>query len=437
MAKRQIQRRNGGNGNPALNGETTDGTTGRYLVVFKEGARPHEVSAELGIQMASASDFEGASVRFEEVGDTDGMYFAEIGAAILPVAPGQAGDLQAMAAGSDSPILAMEPERIAYALLHQSFLHGFKAGVDMTVERLLASEFGVEDQTIVEAEALDESRHTWGLQATRVAQSRMSGRGVRVAVLDTGLDFGHPDFRGRAITSASFITGETAQDGHGHGTHCAGTAVGPLLPTGQPRYGCAFNAELFAGKVLSNSGRGPDGGILAGLNWALTNGCDIVSMSLGSLVRPGEGFPDVYEVIAQRALRKGMLIVAAAGNDSRRPGSVLPVSRPANCPSILAVGAVNSELGIAPFSNRSINPNGGQVDIAAPGVNILSSVPLPLGYRRLDGTSMAAPHVAGIAAMHIEASGARGVALWTRLQQAALRLPLGSIDVGSGLVLAP
>lgn len=103
-----------------------------------------------------------------------------------------------------------------------------------------------------------------------------------MAVLDTGLDLDHPDFAGRQIYAESFINGETADDGNGHGTHTIGTSCGAKKPHTDPRYGVAYEAEIYAGKVLSNGGSGDDSGILAGIEWALSNGCQIISMSLGA-----------------------------------------------------------------------------------------------------------------------------------------------------------
>lgn len=198
---------------------------------------------------------------------------------------------------------------------------------------------------------------------------------------------------------------------------------------------------------------------MAGINWAITNQCQVISMSLGAAVQPGEPFSTIYENVAQRALRSnpGTLIVAAAGNESSRPGLIAPVGRPANCPSILAVAALDTDMRIARFSNGGINGNGGGVDIAGPGVEIFSSVPEPFPpsvqppatpfngrpwpprYHIISGTSMACPHVAGIAALWLEARGAgtTAQALWQLLTGNARRLTLPSRDVGAGLVQAP
>jgi subtilisin family serine protease len=280
---------------------------------------------------------------------------------------------------------------------------------------------------------------TWGLIATKVDLSLFTGRGVNVAVLDTGIDLKHPDFGfpgARPITSSSFIAGEPVQDGNGHGTHTTGTTLGIKRPNGTSRrYGVAFEGNIFSGKVLSNAGSGSDGGILAGIDWAIRNGCRIVSMSLGGATRPGEAFSPVYEAVARRALDQGTIIICAAGNDSSRPGIVRPVSRPANCPSIMAVAAIDNTGAVAAFSNRGSATGGGQVDIAGPGVAVFSSWPTPRNYRTIDGTSMATPHVAGIAALYLQQNPALSARdLWRALQANALRLGGLTVDVGAGLV---
>ena len=232
------------------------------------------------------------------------------------------------------------------------------------------------------AAALDESQATWGLQVTKVVNSCRTGLGIRVAVLDTGVDEQHPDLAGRTLTTQSFIDGEAVQDGHGHGTHCIGTALGTKCPATLPRYGIAYEAEIFAGKVLSRTpGSGADAGILAGIEWAiaerLRGRLDVARRGdparPGVLARCSSGSPGAPQ-------EQGTLIVAAAGNESRRPDVINPVGHPANCPSILAVAALDVEGAIAPFSNRGINPDGGQIDIAGPGVDVLSSWPMPTRY---------------------------------------------------------
>lgn len=280
---------------------------------------------------------------------------------------------------------------------------------------------------------------TWGLQAIKAVFSRNSGLDVGVAVLDTGFDLEHPDFRDRSITHRSFITGETAQDGHGHGTHCVGTACGPLEPEFLPRYGIAYRAKIFAAKVLNDEGVGREGEVLAGMNWAINNRCRVISMSLGTPVRRGESYSPYFEQVAQRALAQGSIVIAAAGNESRRDMNILnPVSHPANCPSILAVAAVDPNLRVAFFSNQGTTTGGGQVDIAGPGVNIYSSVSMPNRYRVLSGTSMATPHVSGVAALFAELKpDASAAELKKLLLQTAMRVPGPSVDVGAGLVQAP
>ncbi|WP_191062085.1 S8 family serine peptidase, partial [Geminicoccus harenae] len=133
----------------------------------------------------------------------------------------------------------------------------------------------------------------------------------------------------------------------------------------------------------------------------------------------------------------GSLIVAAAGNSSQRPNRLAPVGHPANCTSIMAVAAVDQRLEVAWFSCAGLNPQGGQIDLAAPGVAVYSAWPGTL-YNTINGTSMATPHVAGIAALFAEADpNARGQALWARLVQTARRLDQPARDVGTGLVQAP
>src|SRR3546814_2154196 len=155
-------------------------------------------------------------------------------------------------------------------------------------------------------------------------------------------------------------------------------------------------------------------------------------MSLGSTLASGQTYSKVFEEVAKRALEAGTVIIAAAGNDSRRPDHIAPVSHPANCPSIVAVAAVDRDLRIAPFSSGGLVPGGGEVDIAAPGVGILSAWPGEQRYNTISGTSMATPFVAGVAALHAGAQGQpRGAALLQRLMQSVTRLDRKSTRLNS------
>lgn len=415
-------------------------TTGKYLVLFREDAITE------GTRLLSES---------METLTTEPLIFNELGVAVVDADVAQINSLGLSIASDESPILAIEPERVVYSLhdvnlqdqvqpvtaplsgtisLSKEYLRGYQDAINSLTSRLLPSEPSQEAKPA----AGDDLMATWGLRATQVMNSQRSGQGIKVAVLDTGFDLAHPDFIGRKVTAKSFVEGQAVQDGNGHGTHCIGTACGPRAPKSGPRYGIAYEAEIFAGKVLSNQGSGSDSQILQGIEWAIANGCDIVSMSLGAPVQVGASYSRVFEAVAQRALQRGTLIIAAAGNSSNRAqGVTRPISHPANCPSIMAVAALDSDLKVANFSDRGINPNGGRVDIAGPGVGVRSSWPMPTQYRSISGTSMATPHVAGIAALHAEASGLRGKNLWKLLVQSTQPVAVPTIDVGAGLVQAP
>ena len=390
-------------------------TTGRLLVLFEEGAT--EAGAKLlqdagGLGVSMADGTAGGTAN-QNLGNSGAVVYANLGVAVIEADSDQVNSINSASSEAGSPILTMELEQI------------------VDVEPLP----GIQQES---------QAATWGLVETNVIQSPYSGRGIKVAILDTGLDLNHPDFVGRTIISKSFVDGEEVQDLHGHGTHCTGTACGSREPknTGT-RYGIAYEAEIYIGKVLNNKGSGMDNSILDGINWALSQGCQIISMSIGGLVSVGASYSPIYESVASRVLKQGTLIVVAAGNDSlrnRTSGPIInPVSRPANCPSMMAVAAIDRNFNIASFSNGAINSDGGEVNIAAPGVDVFSSWPQSRNYNTINGTSMATPHVAGIAALFAQAdSNARGRKLWDRLMKNARSLnPLTERDVGAGLVQAP
>ncbi|ANY10286.1 peptidase S8 [Pseudonocardia sp. HH130630-07] len=357
--------------------------------------------------------------------------FSRLGVAVAELDPDRL-----RSARADRRIVSVEPERVLRALtgpgLSAEYLKGFADAAGFLADT--AASAAAADAPAA-AQFADTDQLTWGLAATGVDASPETGAGVAVAVLDTGLDLGHPDFAGREIESRSFVDGQEVADVQGHGTHCIGTACGPLTPGSGRRYGIAHGSRILVGKVLGDDGSGTDAGILEGIEWAIGAGVQVVSMSLGADLNEVSA---AYENAGRRALDAGVLIIAAAGNNAERSaGNVGFVGVPANSPSIMAVGAVDAALAIADFSAASSAVEGGQVDIAGPGVDVYSSWPMPQRTNTISGTSMATPHVAGIAALWSQRTGARGRDLWTQLTQAAQRLPLPSGDVGAGLVRAP
>jgi subtilisin family serine protease len=364
-----------------------------------------------GFRVASSRDFRSAAAVPNNFGGADVQYFERFGIAIVrghearltPVVE------QAM---RERVVTSVRPE-VRYRALAE-----------------------VREAPVTSLEQFEEASVTWGLEVTKVGLSRFSGAGIKVAVLDTGFDKDHQDFRGRSITRKLFATNSSENDTHGHGTHCIGTACGPQRPTSGPRYGIAYEAAIYAGKVLGDDGNGTDRSVIAGMDWALDQGCQIISMSLGSPADVGDQPNADFEQIGRVCLDGGSVVIAAAGNESERPGLIAPVGSPANATTIMAVAAVNRALAPAPFSCGGINP-GQDVDIAAPGVDVLSTLP-GNRYGRKNGTSMATPHVSGVAALIAQSDVKyRGRALWERLLELAGPLPHPARDVGKGLLLAP
>ncbi len=396
--------------------------TGRYIVTFKEGAMEEGVKAlrAQSMRTADARDFSDQSVSMEALGDADALVYPEIGAALIGAGAAQLRSMSASSEfASDDAMQIIEPEYFVFPEGSNDYLRGFLRAAE-TIARDLGETDGEAPDTDEEVKVLG---NTWGLNACRVPASLRNGLGIKVAVLDTGFAIGHPDFVGRPIVSATFV-GQPVQDLHGHGTHCVGTALGPQAPSGTtPRYGIAFRGSIFVGKVLSNVGGSVGGSVLAGMNWAIANGCQVISMSLG-----GAGpVQAAYTAAGQAALQRGLLIVAAAGN-----GSGAPTGYPANSPTIMSVASLDNNLSPSSFSNR------GKIEIAAPGRDVFSAAPMPRRYATMSGTSMATPHVAGCAALWAQTSPAlRGVALWNRLRSSARALPFPASQVGAGLVQAP
>lgn len=395
--------------------------TGRFIVTFKQGAVDEGIRAMRAhsMRIADARDFSDQSVELGALGDADVLVFPEIGAAVVGSAASQEYGLNSTTGlAFDNTVQIVEPEYFVFADGSEEYLRGF-----LRAAETIARDLGTTNAT----ERSDSSKaltgSTWGLGACRVPASLRNGVGIKVAVLDTGFSLAHPDFIGRNIVSETFV-GQPIEDLHGHGTHCIGTALGPNAPAGTtPRYGIAFRGSIFVGKVLSNSGGSVGGSVLAGMNWAIANRCEVISMSLG-----GTGpVQAAFTAAGQAALQRGLLIIAAAGN-----GSGAPTGYPANSPTIMSVASLDNNLRPSSFSNQ------GKIDIAAPGRDVFSAAPMPRRYATMSGTSMATPHVAGCAALWAQSdSTLRGMALWNRLRTTAATLSFPASQVGAGLVQAP
>jgi subtilisin len=386
-------------------------STGRQLVLLDPRAGSAAVASlhnAAGLRVAPSAELDGSHC-WTAVAPGEGVLFESLGVALVHADPDQ-----------------------ARALTRRS------GRTALFVERYVRASTLDPAHRAPDVRLADTAQAAWGLEATQVLTSPYTGRGIRVAVLDTGLDAEHPDFADRTIVSRSFVEGLTAADGNGHGTFCAGVACGPAQPARGPRYGIAPAADLCIARVLDDNASGTDGAVLAGIDWAVRHECPVVSLSVGAPVSVGDVCHQVYEQVASRALQAGTLLIAPAGNTSQRPDTIAPVEHPANCPSILAVGAVDERLAVAPFSNGGLNPGGGDLGLVAPGIAIASAAPRPTLYQTGSGTSMAAPFVAGIAALLAEARPqVRGAALRTLLLQMLLPLPAPARDVGAGLVQAP
>lgn len=262
----------------------------------------------------------------------------------------------------------------------------------------------------------------WGVARVDApaAWSSGQGAGVKVAVIDTGVDCTHPDLKCDLGAGYNVVDpGTPPMDDNQHGTHCSGTIAG--RQDGKGVAGVAPRATIIPVKVLDKDGSGSLSDIVKGINWATKKGVDVISMSLG-----GASGSAALQRAINAALAKGVVVVAAAGNSGPDPDTV---GYPAGYPGVIAVAASDSKDGVAKFSSR-----GAAVAFIAPGVDILSTVPGG-GYAKFSGTSMACPHMAGLAALAIErgAKGPSGVR--AAFARAATKLPgLAPTEQGAGLV---
>ncbi|WP_255421138.1 MULTISPECIES: S8 family serine peptidase [Micromonospora] len=271
----------------------------------------------------------------------------------------------------------------------------------------------------------------------------MTGKGVKVAVLDTGFDSGHPDLAGRVTDAKNFTWEPSVQDRNGHGTHVSSTIAGSGAASDGRFKGVAPDVELIEGKVLDDNGSGQYDWILAGMDWAVAQGADVVSMSLGGA--PTNGTDVLSAAVNRLSAESDSLFVIAAGNE----GAAYTVGAPGAADSALTVGSVTKQSALSWFSSRGprLDDDAIKPEIAAPGTDIvaaratgtLDAEAVDGSYARLSGTSMATPHVAGAAAILKQAHRD-----WTGEQlKAALIASAGAVkqagvfEVGAGLVDVP
>lgn len=226
----------------------------------------------------------------------------------------------------------------------------------------------------------------WGItkvNAPQVQSAGFSGNGIKVAVVDTGILTSHQDLN---VVGGYSTFGGSYVDDNGHGTHVAGTIAGLNNTVGV--IGAAPNASLYAVKVLNSSGSGTYSGIIDGINWCVNNNMDIINMSLG-----GSTGSTALEDACNAAYNSGILVVAAAGNEGNKAGKTDSIGYPAKYASVMAVGSIDQNNVRSSFSST-----GTALEIMAPGGSIYSTY-YNGGYATMSGTSMASPHVAGVAAL--------------------------------------
>jgi serine protease AprX len=241
------------------------------------------------------------------------------------------------------------------------------------------------------------------IRASEVWETLTEGRGVTLCTLDTGIDSTHPDFSGRIALTADFTGLGSADDGHGHGTHVASIAAGSGQSSNGRYRGVAPQATILAAKVLDNRGDGRMSSVMAGIEWAVGNGAQILILSMGtdSLSDGNDALCDMIDTVTEM----GRIVVVAAGNEGPQQGTI---GSPAAANGALTVGATLDGGAVADFSSRGPTLDGRvKPEVVAPGASIIAArasgtslgTPINEYYTRSEGTSMAVPHVAGVCAL--------------------------------------
>lgn len=223
----------------------------------------------------------------------------------------------------------------------------------------------------------------WGINKVNAPETQalgFDGTGIKVAIIDTGVDYNHPDLAANYLGGYDYVNNDNdPMDDHSHGTHVAGTVLGIDNEIGV--LGVAPNAGFYALKAADSTGYCSYSDIIASINWAVNNNADVITMSLGG------SYSSTLKAACDNAYNNGVVVVGAAGNTG---GSVI---YPAGYDSVIAVAATDSSNNRASWSSY-----GPQVELSAPGVSIYSTMPgSSYGYK--SGTSMATPHVTGVVAL--------------------------------------
>ncbi|MFG1610983.1 S8 family serine peptidase [Actinoplanes sp. NPDC049265] len=283
-------------------------------------------------------------------------------------------------------------------------------------------------------------RSTAQIGAPAAWQAGLTGAGVTVAVLDTGVDAGHPDLAGKVATAVSFTDNPATTDEYGHGTHVASIIAGTGAASGGRYKGVAPDAVIASGKVCEPQGC-TESAILAGMRWAAADlRAPIVNMSLGGPDSPG--VDPLEAAVDTLTAEYGTLFVIAAGND----GNDAPVASPASADAALAVGAIDRDGALAGFSQTGprLGDHALKPDVTAPGVDIVAAraagtelgEPVGDAYITLSGTSMATPHVAGAAALLRQQHPGWGAGFLkpTLMGTARRNAALTTFEQGAGLI---
>lgn len=280
----------------------------------------------------------------------------------------------------------------------------------------------------VEIHALGDT-YPWGVDRVEadLVHGANTGAGVKVAVIDSGIDYNHPELAAQYKGGKNFVnTRKTPMDDNGHGTHVAGTIAAAMNDAAI--IGVAPGVSLYALKVLDASGNGSFSSIIAALDWCVKEGIQVTNNSYGSSVDPGTTVQSAFDA----AYEKGVLHIASAGNSGTSSGEGETVGYPANYSSVVAVAATDKNDLRGYFSSTGQN-----VEISAPGVSIYSTYP-GSKYATMSGTSMASPHVAGVAALVISSGVTSPDTVRERLISTATDLGTAGRDpwYGYGLVNA-